>query len=133
MPATPTARDVPPVHAMTTPIRILLVEDHVEARQTLADLLAAFGHEVVAAVGTVRDSITTAAAAAPDVVLLDVHMPDGSGLDAAAAIVKARPETAIVLFSGDQEVDLTPEQASSTGAVAFLAKPVPPKMLDATL
>ena len=116
---------------MPSNIRVLLAEDDADARRTVVDLLTALGHEVVANVGSGREAVISARTATPDVVLLDIHMPDGSGLDAASEIVKERPATAVVLFTGDHALDLdTPED---TGAVAILAKPVPPKILDATL
>lgn len=115
------------------PIRILLAEDDHDARRTVVDLLHALGHQVVADVGSGREAVDAARDAHPDVVLLDIHMPDGSGLDAATEIVRERPQTAIVLFTGDHEIELGDAQAQDTGAVAILAKPVPPPMLDATL
>ena len=116
---------------MPSNIRVLLAEDDADARRTVVDLLTALGHEVVANVGSGREAVISARTSTPDVVLLDIHMPDGSGLDAASEIVKERPATAVVLFTGDHALDLdTPED---TGAVAILAKPVPPKILDATL
>ena len=48
-------------------------------------------------------------------------------------ITKARPSTAVVLFSGDPTVTLSPREMSATAAIAFLSKPAPPKALDSTL
>ena len=115
------------------PIRILIAEDDVEARRTVSELLASLGHDVIAQAGSGREAVAAARSTLPDVVLLDIHMPDGSGLDAASEIVRERPNTAIVLFTGDHGLVLHEKDASETGAVAILAKPVPPRMLDATL
>ena len=127
--------DSPDAHPTTrmTAIRVLLAEDDVEARRTVAELLTAFGHEVVAGVGSGREAIAAARDSAPDVVLLDIHMPDGSGLDAASEIVRERPATAVVLFTGDHTFEMQDGQAQDSAAVAILPKPVPPKILDATL
>jgi response regulator NasT len=119
--------------APAAPIRVLLAEDDEDARHVVVELLTALGHQVVADVGSGREAVDAAREALPDVVLLDIHMPDGSGLDAATEIVRERPQTAIVLFTGDHEIELGDVQAQDTGAVAVLAKPVPPPMLDATL
>lgn len=99
----------------------------------MSELLASFGHDVIAQAGSGREAVAAARSTLPDVVLLDIHMPDGSGLDAASEIVRERPGTAIVLFTGDHGLELHEKDASETGAVAILAKPVPPRMLDATL
>ena len=114
-------------------IRILLAEDDANARSVLVDLLSTLGHEVVANVATGREAIERARDVLPDVVLLDVHMPDGSGIDAAREITQALPATAVVLFSGDQTVSLTEHEITETAAVAFLPKPTPPRILDSTL
>ena len=114
-------------------IRILLAEDDGNARETLADLLVSFGHIVVAAVGSGRDAIARARELGPDALLLDVHMPDGSGIEAASVIVSERPETAVVLFTGDPSLRVSSDEVTSTGAVAFLPKPTPPTLLDSTI
>ena len=116
-----------------TTIRVLLADDDAEARFTVRELLVAMGHEVIADVGSGREAIEAARAWAPDVVLLDIHMPDGSGIDAATEIVRERPATVIVLFTGDHSVALDGSQVEETAAVALLAKPVKPHSLDSTL
>ncbi|HEX2777935.1 MAG TPA: ANTAR domain-containing protein [Gemmatimonadaceae bacterium] len=115
------------------PIRVLLAEDDDNARSVLVDLLAALGHSVVAHVGGGREAIEKAREVSPDVVLLDVHMPGGSGIEAAEEIRRAVPSAAVVLFSGDQTVSLSEHDITATSAIAFLPKPTPPRMLDSTI
>ena len=117
----------------TSPIRILLAEDDEAARTVLVDLLGTLGHVVVANVATGRDAIDRAIELTPDVVLLDVHMPDGSGIDAARDITQSLSGTAVVLFSGDPTISLSEPEITETAAVAFLPKPTPPGILDSTL
>ena len=116
-----------------TRLRVLLAEDDAAARALLAELLTALGHSVVATVATGRDAVSRVAEMAPDVVLLDVHMPDGSGIEAAGQITASAPGTAVVLFSGDATVGLSDEEARTTGAHAVLPKPSPPQHIDSTL
>jgi AmiR/NasT family two-component response regulator len=115
------------------PIRILLAEDDDNARAILVELLIALGHLVVAEVSSGRDAVERAKDVAPDVVLLDVHMPDGSGIEAAEQITQAVPGVAVVLFSGDHQVALSEREITATAAIAFLPKPAPPRILDSTL
>ena len=115
------------------PIRVLLAEDDDNARSVLVDLLAALGHSVVAHVSGGREAIEKAREVRPDVVLLDVHMPGGSGIEAAEEIRQAVPSAAVVLFSGDQTVSLSEHDITATSAIAFLPKPTPPRMLDSTI
>ena len=114
-------------------IRILIAEDDDNARALLVELLNAMGHVVVAEVRGGREAIERARDVVPDVVLLDVHMPDGSGIEAAEQIAAHIPGVAVVLFSGDQNLTLSEREITATAAIAFLPKPTPPRVLDSTL
>ncbi len=116
-----------------TAVRVLIAEDDTNARSLLVDLLASFGHVIVGEVGTGREAVARARDVVPDVVLLDVHMPDGSGIEAAEQIAKEVPGVAVVLFSGDQTISLSEREVAATAAIAFLPKPTPPRVLDSTL
>jgi len=117
----------------STATRILIAEDDAAARETLVELLVSLGHTVVGEVGSGREAVKGASSLHPDVVLLDVHMPDGSGIEAAEEIARAVPGTAVVLFSGDHSLMLSDREVDSTRAIAYLPKPTPPNVLDATL
>src|SRR6188472_685425 len=121
---------------MTEPvsrIRVLIAEDDDNARSLLIDLLGTLGHTVVAEVSSGREATERAKDVLPDVVLLDVHMPDGSGIEAAELITQSIPGVAVVLFSGDQTLTLTDRDVTATAAIAFLPKPAPPRVLDSTI
>lgn len=122
--------DPAPAH---TPIRVLLAEDDDNARRTLAELFVQLGHLVVAEVATGREAIEHAKQLVPDVVLLDVHMPGTTGIEAAKEITRDVPGVAVVLFSGDPTVSLSESDVADTSAIAFLPKPAPPTVLDSTL
>lgn len=117
----------------SSPIRVLIAEDDLNARSIMVELLIALGHVMVGEVGSGREAASVARDVHPDVVLLDVHMPDGSGIEAAEAITLALPGTAVVLFSGDPGVSLTERDIAATSAIAFLPKPAPPRVIDSTL
>ncbi|MBL0171975.1 MAG: ANTAR domain-containing protein [Gemmatimonadaceae bacterium] len=114
-------------------IRVLVAEDNALERSTLVDLLSALGHMVVAEVASGAEAIERAQQLTPDAVLLDVHMPGASGVEAADAIAHALPGTAVVLITGDLSLSLSSADALRSTAVALLAKPTPPTTLDATL
>lgn len=117
----------------TSAIRVLIAEDDDNTRSLLTDLLGALGHTVAAEVASGREAVERALEVAPDVVLLDVHMPDGSGIEAAERITQGQAGVAVVLFSGDSSLSLTDRDIEATSAIAFLPKPTPPKMLDYTI
>lgn len=114
-------------------LRVLVAEDDHLDRSTLVDLLGALGHLVVAQVSSGTEAVAQARLLAPDAVLLDQHLPEASGVEAAAAIARELPGTAVVLITGDLALQLSPEQVRDSAAVALLAKPAPPGTLDATL
>ena len=116
-----------------TPIKVLIAEDDENARSLITDLLTTLGHTIVAEVSTGREAFERAKDVVPDVVLLDVHMPDGSGIEAAELITQSIPGVAVVLFSGDQTLTLTDRDVTATAAIAFLPKPAPPRVLDSTI
>ncbi len=114
-------------------IRVLVAEDNALERSTLVDLLGVLGHMVVAEVDSGAEAITKARQFTPDAVLLDVHMPGASGVQAAEEIALALPGTAVVLITGDLSLTLSAADVLRSHAVALLAKPTPPATLDATL
>jgi response regulator NasT len=117
----------------TSRIRVLIAEDDDNARSLLSDLLTNLGHTMVAEVSTGREAFERARELVPDVVLLDVHMPDGSGIEAAELITQTLPGVAVVLFSGDATLTLSDRDVTATAAIAFLPKPAPPRALDSTI
>jgi AmiR/NasT family two-component response regulator len=120
-------------HPVSSKLRLLLAEDDAGARSILSEVLVTLGHDVVASVASGVEAADRAREIRPDAVLLDVHMPDGSGIEAAEVISRTLPGIAVILFSGDENVSLSDEEAVTTGAIAFLPKPTPPKMLDSTI
>ena len=114
-------------------IRVLVAEDDALERSTVVDLLVALGHMVVAEVESGAEAIEKARQFAPDAVLLDVHLPGASGVQAAEEIANALPGTAVVLVTGDLSLTLSTADVLRSTAVALLAKPTPPTTLDATL
>ncbi|QJR36380.1 ANTAR domain-containing response regulator [Gemmatimonas groenlandica] len=114
-------------------IRVLVAEDNALERSTLVDLLGALGHMVVAEVESGTEAIEKAQQFTPDAVLLDMHMPGASGVQAAEEIAAALPGTAVVLITGDLSLTLSTADVLRSTAVALLPKPTPPTTLDATL
>jgi AmiR/NasT family two-component response regulator len=119
--------------AVSNKLRILVAEDDAGARQLLTEVLNSLGYDVVAAVASGVEAAERAREMKPDAVLLDVHMPEGSGIEAAEVISRTTPGIAVILFSGDETVSISDREAVTTGAVAFLPKPTPPRMLDSTI
>ena len=122
-----------PTASTSGALRVLIADDDAQVRALLADQLAACGHTVVAQAATGAEAVALAAALSPDVVLLDLHMPDGSGSDAAALIRRATPAPGVVFFTGDVDAALSDEELDTTAASAILPKPTPRALLDTTV
>ena len=107
------------------PLRVLLIDDIPEIR-TLVRLSLEHSQDcvVVGEGGTGREAISLAAEHQPDVVLLDVVMPDVNGLEAIPHIARVAPDTRIVVFSGDNDPELA-ARARELGAVDFIEKSLP--------
>ena len=102
-------------------IRVLLVDDHPLVRAGLAGLLAAEGFEVVAQASNGVEALAAARASEPDVVLMDLSMPEMGGVEATRRLLAERPSTrVIVLTSFHQEARVM--EALRAGAVGFLLK-----------
>jgi DNA-binding NarL/FixJ family response regulator len=87
---------------MTAPnvTRVLICDDHEVVREGLRTLLSRRQEmTVVGEAGTMQEAIETAARAKPDVVIMDVRLPDGSGVEACRAIREARPETHVIMLT----------------------------------
>ncbi len=103
---------------------IILIEDDPGVRQTLVDILEHRGYEV-AAVGSVAD--------APDagghgLALVDIKLPDGSGVDVAKDLRAAQPDLDVVFLTAAASLE-TAIDAVELGAVRYLQKPCPPATL----
>jgi DNA-binding NarL/FixJ family response regulator len=100
---------------------VLVVDDHVGFRTELCALLDEDGLDVVAEAGTAADVLTLARRLLPAVVLLDVGLPDGDGIELVPSVRRASPGTVVVLVSGRREQDYGGRIAGS-GADAFVEK-----------
>jgi DNA-binding NarL/FixJ family response regulator len=106
-------------------IRVIVVDDYDLFRTGLAALLAAEPDiEVIAQASGGQAGVRLVSELLPDVVLMDLRMPDMSGHEATAAIVANRPWTRVVVFTVASE-DADVEAAILAGACGFLAKDTP--------
>jgi DNA-binding NarL/FixJ family response regulator len=98
----------------------MLVDDHEVVRSGLRSMLEAAGDvRVVAEAGTVREAVSEAARVRPQVVVMDVRLADGSGIEATREIRTARPETRVLMLTSfaDDEALFASIMAGASGYV----------------
>ena len=110
------------------PIRYLVVDDSVFARKNIIKMVEQFGGELAGEAGDGCTAITEYDRAKPDIVLMDITMPQMEGIEAAEKIVQKDPHARVVMVSsvGYQENIVA---ALQRGARHFVQKPVKPEVL----
>lgn len=101
--------------------RILLVDDDANLRKTLADILRLRGYEVAIA-ATGAEGVAEAARAFANVALIDLKLPDMSGIEVMTQIKLATPLTEAIILTGHAALD-TAIEATEKGAFSYLLKP----------
>ncbi len=107
-------------------IRLLLVDDHEVVRSGLRMLLENESDvEIVGEFGTAREALDALSDLRPDVVLMDIGLPDMSGIDAAKEVKRLRPNTAVVALTihEDEEYFFRMLEAGASGYVPKRAAP----------
>ena len=116
---------------LTTPSRILIVDDERFIRMTLAEAVRSWNYEPFEA-ASVEQAKRILSEELPSIVLLDIDLPDGSGLDVLKAIKRQTPETIVIMITGNVSVPNT-IAALRGGAHDFISKPISLEELRVTL
>jgi len=114
-------------------IRVLIVDDHAVVREGIRQVLASEkGFAVAGEAGSADEAVACARREAPDVVLLDITMPGGSGLDAVGPLLIASPRSRILLLSVHDHAEYV-VRGVQAGAHGYLRKDTSPAELRAAV
>ena len=113
--------------SLSSPIRVLIVDDSPLVRRGIRALLGAKrARRTISIVGeatTVAEAVRGATRLKPDVVLLDVRLPDGSGIEACRHIIERQPETSVLILTSHAGDNLLYESVVA-GAKGYLMKEI---------
>ncbi|GAA5705412.1 response regulator [Streptomyces avermitilis] len=118
---------------MTEPLRVLLADDQTLVRTGFRLILRADGIDVVAEATNGAEAVEAARRTRPDVVLMDVRMPEMDGLEATRRILTGARDTPRVIILTTFDLDRYVYAALSAGASGFLLKDVTPEQLTAAV
>lgn len=113
-------------------VRVLVVDDHPMVREGLRSMLGGEGIEIVGEAATAADAVRDVERLCPDVVLLDVGLPDADGLTALAAIKACAPKTSVLVVTMHDEPRLV-RRAIEAGAAGYVMKGIGRRELMASV
>ena len=109
---------------MTSSLRVLIADDEALHNLALSSQLQQLGHEVVGTASNGREAVELARETQPDIVFLDIRMPEMTGPEAAQAISSDRPVPIVILSAYSDERTVT--EATKAPIFHYLVKPVDP-------
>jgi len=114
------------------PLRIMVVDDSGLTVKKMVKMLEGLGHEVAAVATTGQEAVNAYAAVAPDIVAMDITMPDLDGIEATRRIMAVSPDARIVIVTSHGQEQMVMD-AIEAGAKGYILKPVKPEKLKETL
>ena len=107
---------------MPDAVRVALCDDHAVVRSGLRRILEAEADlEVVGEAGSVKEAVALAADSRPDVFVMDLGLPDGSGINATADVLRVSPATRVLVLTVHDDIAYL-RRAFEAGAVGYLVK-----------
>ncbi len=103
-------------------MQVAIVDDSIVVRERLVEILAQHeGIEIAWQAGDVPEAQTAFARHAPDAIILDIHLPNGSGIDVLKAIKQSAPSTVVIMLT-NYPVQILRQRCVELGADAFFDK-----------
>ena len=110
-------------------LKILVADDSIIIRTKVMKMLEELGHEVVAQAGTGLEAIEMFGLQRPDMVTMDITMPDMDGIEATRIIIDADPNANVLVLTSHMQEEIVKE-AIEAGAKGYVVKPVTKEKLE---
>lgn len=121
--AEPTSSSENLIKANSSHIRVLAVDDSATVRETLGVLIESQPDmELVGSAASGQEAVRRAAELQPDIVLMDIHMPDLDGIQATWLVSSRAPHGAVIMVTSEERIDFL-QKAMSAGAQGYVLKP----------
>ncbi len=103
-------------------MNVLIVDDNEMTRALLRTILSAEGYIVLGEASNSKHGLEQALKIRPDIICLDILMPDGSGVDVLKQVMSELPKTIVLMVSGKRDME-TVKECLGNGAQGFIVKP----------
>ena len=103
-------------------MNVLIVDDNEMTRTLLRSILTGDGYQMLGEASNSKSGLEQALKLRPDIICLDILMPDGSGIDVLKQIAKDLPKTVVLMVTGKRDVE-TVKECLANGAKGFIIKP----------
>jgi two-component system chemotaxis response regulator CheY len=103
--------------------RVVVVDDYPFMRDLLSEVLRRAGHEVAGEAGSAAELMAGLAGWRPDILVLDILLPDGNGVEVTKSVLEKMPALKVLVISGLEEDGKLTDSCIAAGAKGFLPKP----------
>ena len=110
-------------------MNLLIVDDSMVMRETIEEYLADYDLNIIGTASNGREAVEIVRTKKPDVITLDITMPEMDGLECLEAIMEVHPDAKVMIITALAD-KLTGLQAIDKGATGFFLKPVDPQELQ---
>ncbi|WKY42969.1 response regulator [Eubacteriaceae bacterium ES2] len=113
-------------------VKVLIVDDSTFSVSVLKKMIQKSGHEVVETALNQKDAIEKAKQVKPELITMDMTLPDGNGIECSKEILKNEPDIKIIAISAMMDDEIV-EQSKAAGILGYLQKPTDQESLDAEI
>jgi two-component system chemotaxis response regulator CheY len=113
-------------------LNVMIVDDSAITIKKMTNILEKLGHKIVCSCKTGKEAVDSYSDASPDIVTMDITMPDMDGITATKLIIEKHPDALIIMVTSHGQEALVLD-AIKSGAKGYLLKPIKAELIEETL